>query len=851
MIDPGGYKLKVRVPLLILLLPLLAWSQDDPAHQFTGRPVIEVIEEFREVGLDIAYSTNLVTADLNVQSEPTPGAPLDIVRQILRPHGLTIRTESGVQLVVRFDQDGLDPGSILLVITSNADDQPLSRVVVLVDPELPGSSRLKPGIFEFSNVPPGRYHFSIEVEGFDPALRVIDVWPGEPNVVPISLDEEKPEIETIAVSASRYEILRDIATSRFVLDQRTIQNMPDIGEDPIRAVQRLPGAAASGASAKTHFRGGESSEIGIMLNGQRLFDPYHIRDYQSIFSTIDSRAIEGVEVYTGGFPVQFGNRMSGMVLMESLEALRPRHTEVGLSVFNTSFLTAGNDSDRGWVFSVRRGNLDLVIDPEFGSPSYYDVFAEYSWDVSPNATISLNALYADDRVEVILESEPDELERVVSKTQNAQFWVRLDNRWSDELSSRTVLSGVSFENLRNGSLNDEEKIVANVSDNRRVRQFGFRQDFAYTNSESHHTQWGLQVKYATADYVYANTAEYFGLPAMFFEQEESSSLALSASPEGAAYALYISDRWKVSDKSVVEWGLRWDDQTYTDNSSDAQLSPRLSYMRSLGDDTELRLSWGRYHQSQEIHELQIEDGIDHFWPAQRADHLIAGIRHMFDNRYSLRVELFQKDIQQVRPRFEILFDPLGLIPEVQPDRVRLDPGSAQSRGLEISVDRSDGPFTWWASYVLSKVTDRIDNRDELRSWDQRHAFQGGLSWGNQKWDVSLAGSVHSGWPLTELFLVEDGVDDEGEIEYVAMPGPRNAERHSTFASLDFRVSRTWKLQRGSFMAFLEVSNLTNRSNECCLDYDFEEDEDTGEDVFERGVDYWMPLLPAIGILWEF
>jgi outer membrane receptor protein involved in Fe transport len=834
-----------------LLFPLLAWAQDEAARPYAGRPAIEVIEEFREAGLNLAYSTNLVTRDLVIETEPSPGEALDVLKQILRPFGLTIRTESGVHLVVRFDQGGLQPGSILLVITSNSDDQPLNRAVVLVKPELPDSSRLKPGIFEFSNVPPGRYHFSIEMDGFDPARRVIDVWPGEPNVVPIGLDEEKPEIETIAVSASRYEILRDIATSRFVLDQRTIQNMPDLGEDPIRAVQRLPGAAASGASAKTHFRGGESSEIGIMLNGQRLFDPFHIRDYQSIFSTIDSRAIEGVEVYTGGFPVQFGNRMSGMVLMESLESLRPRHTEIGLSVFNTSLLTAGNESDRSWVFSARRGNLDLVIDPQFGSPSYYDVFADYTWDLSANTTISINALYADDRVELILESDPEELERVVSNTDNAQFWISMNNRWSEELSSRTVLSAVSFDNLRSGSLNDEEKIVATVSDDRRIRQFGFRQDFAYTKSERHHVQWGLQVKYAEADYVYANTAEYFGLPALFIDQEESTSLALSASPHGAAYALYFSDRWKVSDTSIVEWGLRWDDQTYTDVSSDAQLSPRLSYMRSLGEKTELRLSWGRYHQSQEINELQIEDGIDNFWPAQRADHVIAGVRHSFDNNLSIRVELFHKDIEQARPRFENLFDPLALIPEVQPDRVRLDPSSASSHGLEISLDRSDGPFTWWATYVLSEVTDRIGNEDQLRSWDQKHAVQGGFSWGNEKWDVSLAGSVHTGWPLTELYLVEDGVDDEGEIEYVAVPGPRNAGRHSTFASLDFRISRTWKLQRGSLMAFFEVSNLTNRSNACCLDFDFEEDEDTGEDVFERGVDYWMPMLPAIGVLWEF
>jgi outer membrane receptor protein involved in Fe transport len=681
--------------------------------------------------------------------------------------------------------------------------------------------------------------------------RVVDVWPGDTTVVSIGMDAAKPEIETIAVSASRYEILREIAASRFVLDQRTIQNMPDVGEDPMRIVQRLPGAAASGASARTHFRGGDQGEIGIMLNGQWLFDPFHIRDYQSIFSAIDSRAIEGVEVYTGGFPVRFGNRMSGLVLMESLEAMKPRHTEIGISVFNTSALIAGNESDRRWLVSGRRGNLDLVIDPEFGRPSYFDVFAEYAHDLSPDTTLSVNALYAEDTVEVVLESEPEELERVVSNTKNAQVWVQLDNRWSDELSSKIVLSAVSFDNRRNGSIGDEEKIVASVYDDRNVTQLGFRQDFTLNKADKHLVQWGLQVAYSDAQYDYRNSAEYFGLPALYQDQEESVSSAIAASPSGTSYSLYFADRWKLSGKSILEWGLRWDDQSYTDAASDSQISPRLSFLRAVGPKTQLRFSWGRYHQSQQINELQIEDGITTFWPAQRADHLIAGINHLIADKYSLRVEVFHKDMQQVRPRFENLYDPLALIPEIMPDRVRLNPASAQAQGLEISIDRSEGPLTWWASYVLSEVTDRINGRDELRSWDQRQAFQGGISWSNEKWDVAFASSLHTGWPLTELMLIEDGVDDEGEIKYVAVPGPRNVGRHPSFASLDFRVSRKWKLRRGSFMAFLEISNLTNRRNQCCLDWDFEEDEETGEDVFERGVDYWMPLLPAIGVLWEF
>jgi len=659
------------------------------------------------------------------------------------------------------------------------------------------------------------------------------------------------DIETVVVAASRYEISRDLSSSQFSIDQRTIQNMPDVGEDPIRATQRLPGAAASGASAAAHFRGGEQGEVGIMLNGQWLFDPFHIRDYQNIFSTIDARAIEGVEVYTGGFPVRYGDRMSGLVLMDSLQPEKARHTEIGISVFNTSLLTAGSDNDSNWLFSARRGNLDLVIDPEYGQPSYFDVFGEYTFDISSNARLSVNALYADDEVEVVTESDPAELERVVSDTRNAQLWLRLDSNWSSTLTSSTVLSMIEYKNRRDGTVNDPEKMIARVADDRDISEYGIRQDWAWTPSERHRMQWGLQLAYSEADYFYDGAAQYFGLQEIYQGQPDEVIRTLTSDPDGGSYALYVSDRWRVGARVMVEWGLRWDDQTYTDASSDSQLSPRFNMLWQLQDRTELRLSLGRYYQSQPVQSLQIEDGIANFWPAQRADHLIVGLRHLTSNDTSIRFEAFLKEIRELRPRFENLYDPLGIIPELQADRVRLDPSKGRARGVELSADRSVGSWNWWASYTWSKVTDRIDGDNVPRSWDQRHAVQGGFGWHNDKgWNFSMAASVHSGWPSTDLALVPDGVDEDGEPQFIAVPGPRNADQYSTFASLDLRLSRRFDVKRGTLLAFIEVSNVLNRDNVCCRDWDIEEDE-AGNEFLEDSQDYWLPLLPAIGILWEF
>jgi outer membrane receptor protein involved in Fe transport len=331
------------------------------------------------------------------------------------------------------------------------------------------------------------------------------------------------------------------------------------------------------------------------------------------------------------------------------------------------------------------------------------------------------------------------------------------------------------------------------------------------------------------------------LQSLYEGRPSNISRVVSASPRGGSYAIYASDRWKLGDRSILEWGLRWDDQTYTDLSSDSQLSPRMSFLFQLGENTELRMSAGRYFQSQAIQSLQIEDGVTNFWPAQRADQLILGARHLFDNAMSVRVELFIKELGQIRPRFENLFDPLGLMPELQRDRVLLAPSGARARGLEISADQAIGDLGWWGSYTWSRVTDRIDGADVPRSWDQRHSVQAGFEWNKEHWNFSAAASVHSGWPTTGLTL-----DDDGFV----VPEARNAERHGTYASLDFRVSRRFDVKRGSLLAFLEVSNALNRKNECCLDWDIIEN-NAGDDALERGKDFWMPRLPAIGILWEF
>ena len=88
--------------------------------------------------------------------------------------------------------------------------------------------------------------------------------------------------------------------------------------------------------------------------------------------------------------------------------------------------------------------MDLILDKKFGEPSYHDLFGQISINFSPDTQLSVNALYAEDDVVVVLESELDELEQSTSGTRNAQLWLRLDNQWTQRLSSSSLLSFGSF-----------------------------------------------------------------------------------------------------------------------------------------------------------------------------------------------------------------------------------------------------------------------------------------------------------------------------------------------------------------------------------------------------------------------
>jgi outer membrane receptor protein involved in Fe transport len=654
-------------------------------------------------------------------------------------------------------------------------------------------------------------------------------------------------VEEVVVQTSRYRLATNEIAQRTFLTQEQVKNMPRLADETLRAVQRLPGTTTNGFSSIGSVRGGEPNETAIVLDGLRLYEPFHLKNFLSPVSLLDSRLIDSIEFYSGGFPVEYGDRMSAIIDATSVRPTDPRYIEIGLNLFHASALGSLQFADgRGHaLLSARRSNVgDLahLSENDFGEPQYSDGFGRVDYEFSDATQGSLEALVSSD---TIVARQHSGQQSARAKYRNIYAWATLDHAWESGASTRLIASYTDLENRRQGDLDDPGVRTAHVHDERLFHIIGLRVENSLITGMLEHS-FGAEVRRLWGDYDYST--EVHAQPGYPFPGSPGFDSARSAepSPEGYESSGYWDVHTQLGERWAIDGGLRVDTQTYDGSDDGEQWSPRVSVLYTLSPQTHLRASLGRFVQFQGINELQVEDGVDTFYGAQHAYHAILGFDHSLDDGLDLRVEAFRKDYRQINPRFENIFDPLVLLPEAEFDRVRIAPASAVATGVELMLQlRPRGSWSGWLSYSWSRVDDRVDGEDVPRSWDQRHAVNLGIVWAKGPWSATLTDSFHTGWPTTVLEVADDG---SGTPQIVL--GRRNRSRLGSYNSLDMRVTRTFALPRGALDVFIEVNNALDRENACCVHYDVQQNPD-GSLRYTRDLDTWLPLIPSAGVLWRY
>jgi TonB dependent receptor-like, beta-barrel len=774
--------------------PCLAAAQPAPPpattavapERLAGLTVEQAIAAIERMGVTVFYSSELVRPSMRVAAEPAGQNATERLIYLLAAHGLATRP---------------GPRGSLLVVRA-----PPSR------PAQPGPIARAAGRTEGAAAPPAR-----------------------------------ETIEEIVVAASQYELARTL-DAPVTLTATDLENLPDLGDDPLRAVQRLPGAASNGFSARANVRGGEVGETLIRFDRLRLYDPFHLQSFQSAFSTIDPRIVSTMAVHTGAFPAMFGDRLSSVVDVSSIAPPAPRYHEVSVSFFNTAALTSGLLKSGGeWVASARRSNLDVLYDrfsqrPE--RPRYIDAFAKLSHRVSDALRITGSALYFRDHI--TLHDDFDVEEIASTNDQDRYVWLRFDHTVGNALTGSTLVANASLDHIRSGITMQPGVSEGSLDDRRGFEIDTLQSDWSWRTGERVLVQFGALAARVHSHYRYAEDVDFdllFATPGAPTATHRSLDIAVALA--GRQLAAYANVRVGATERLTADLGLRYDAQTLS-AGDEASLAPRLALRYRIAPATFLRAGWGRFYQSQAINELDVADGEASFLPPQRADQAIVGVEHDFASGLTLRAEAYRKTLDRLRPRYENLLNGFTLLPELKPDRIRIAPDAGFARGLELLLTGPDTrPLRWWLGYTWAEAADRIDGREIPRSWDQARALSAGLARDSAKWSVATALNYHSGWPTTNVRF-----DPSGAVP-VVVAGARNAARLSDYGTVDFRLMRKFVYESSTLSAFVELTNVTNRHNRCCSEFQIEPDVVTGEPTLDLSELDYLRLVPSLGFVLSF
>ncbi|NNE77565.1 MAG: TonB-dependent receptor, partial [Pricia sp.] len=239
--------------------------------------------------------------------------------------------------------------------------------------------------------------------GYEPQIMKI-VFDGNLRLN-IELQPISQVIDEVVVTAERRDKnVRETQMGVLDIPLAKIKELPVIlGEpDVLKVIQLLPGVQTGNEGTTGYFvRGGNADQNLVLLDEAIVYNPNHL---VGIVSAFNSRAINNVTLIKGGFPSQFGGRLSSILDINMKEGnLKKFSGEGGIGLISSQLTLEGplKKDESSFIISARRSYFDVVIKPFLSKKVktdyvLYDVNAKVNYKIGSNDRIYLSGFLSKD-----------------------------------------------------------------------------------------------------------------------------------------------------------------------------------------------------------------------------------------------------------------------------------------------------------------------------------------------------------------------------------------------------------------------------------------------------------------------
>ena len=707
------------------------------------------------------------------------------------------------------------------------------------------------GAFKLVNVPFNTYKLKADAPGFQTAEESIDLHSTIPLNQDLSLSLEETTA-AVTVSSDTSAILETDRTSSDTDINQSILERP-LGAAPSRAIESIvastPGFVTDD-NGRMHPRGSES-QVQYVIDGVPVTD-----NMSAIFSTsIDARTLRTVEVLTGGIPAEFGDKLAGVINVNTRSGLEGP-TQGALSFSGGSFSTGEVAADfsthtkkLGFLTNLSTSTSQRYLDPptldnfhNFGRTGKAFFRLDYQFDA--NNSIKGNFTFGGANFQV-----PNRFtQELAGQHQRQHLRDNSQNITFQHIFSPNTVAQFSFFHRQGTAklLSNPNSTPVVADQDRTLQNYGGIGSVAMTRG-SHSIKFGGQFTITPIEehFSFFPTVPFDDLvdedgnvlPNPVNNFNAANPFVFNGSKTGRTLSAYVQDHFTAVKNLTFDLGVRYDN--YKVLISEDALSPRLGLAYYIPKTkTTLRASYNRLFQPPPAENLLLASSpeaaaispisvlrgittIEAILP-DKQHAFEAGAQQLLSDLFRLNVTVYQKRIKNFSDKdqfFEtgVIFPIAISSGRVTGEEVRLE--STEIRGFRTFVSYAnarafgvtpingglflgENPSDLFVSGV--KFANDHDQRNEVQfQVNYNHHRSGLYATFNGRYDSGVPTDVEPGTTLAEF--VAQGFDPRlyNEIDF-----QRGRVRPRTI--LDFSVGADlMRKERVSMNIQFDVQNLTN------------------------------------------
>jgi hypothetical protein len=734
-------------------------------------------------------------------------------------------------------------GTIAGYVTSTMSAQPLIGATVQVLNTQLGAVTDVTGKFIIKDIPVGRVTLKFSYVGYQnysqPDIQVIG---NKTSNVTVELTEAIIEGQEITVKAEYFVKIFDAATGTQSFSGGDIRNAPGVQEDPVRALQLLPGVNASSAGRNDLIvRGGAPFENLYIIDGIEVPNINHFSSQGSTggpLSIVNIDFVEDVEFSAGGFGARYGDKVSSLTNITMRSGNKDQFRgRVDLSATGVDGSLEGPIGKKGsYFFAARRSYLDFLF-KTFGFsfiPQYWDFQAKVNYQLDDHNIfeilsfgvlddVTLNNATLDDRFKNSTVAVPSQQQYIFGATWKHLF----ENGYSNVILSR---------NFTNYSIFQQDSNLVDLFRNKsKEGEIGLKSEVFFIPSKT--------MEFCIGNNLKAGTLLSYDILIPGFMRTDNNGIPNELKVDTSFYvvknATYASMTMGWGNHKVTA-GLRGDYFSFTTNKY--YLSPRLSIFYTINENSTIISSFGRYFQSPNY--IWLVGAKNQDLKPICADQVVLGYAHTPMQDLKVQLEVYYKWYSNYPAR---LYRPQGVLAPAGFDNVKSDipygleplnsTGTGVSRGVELFIQKKMGDIPIWGVLSLtlcdSKFTS-IEGKARPGAFDSRFITNFSLGYRiSETWEISGKWKLATGVPTTPF-------TENGSLDYLLY---NEGERLPVSHQLDMRLEKRWNLASSLLTTYIDVQNVYNRKNVSSVQWD----ERQMKPIYPSNIG----ILPSIGVLFEF